>query len=136
MARSGRRWNADRHQLPPRHRLKDLDEKAIEREIADNRRVGRATSLPDAHSSFCYPNGKSTGWNHIPASRVVSATTARLNDASVPLFAIRRILDDERKSQLVEAEWPNFPHSAQVLGALRRGDRGAMMGCATSGAAT
>jgi len=110
-----------------RHRLKDLDEKAIEREIVDNRRVlGAATSLPDTHFiHFCYPNGEYRDGLESIFRRlgVVSGVTAvhGLNDASIPPLTIRRIFDEERKSQLqFEAEMAGiFLIPRRLLRALR-----------------
>jgi len=90
------------------HRLSDTDFDAAARDVDTNRRLVRdLTGAEPRH--FCYPSGE-YGVLHPEWLRklgVASATTCNpgLNDASTPVMLLNRLLDSERKSNLVfEAE--------------------------------
>lgn len=90
------------------HQLFDTDFEATARDVNTNRRLIRdLTGAEPRH--FCYPSGE-YGAEHpewLSKLGLASATTCNpgLNDVSTPVMLLNRLLDSERKSNLVfEAE--------------------------------
>lgn len=112
MARAGvdLQLHSHRHRLPCR-----MEE--VAREIGDNRRVLEPITGKRLRH-FCYPSGRwSTGhWELLRACGIETATTCDLglNDPRAQTLALRRVLDDERVSQIAfEAEVCGFKDFAR-----------------------